>query len=137
MADDFISILNFFMTMGPGISLAPTFVIEPLSSYFCGAVFNISLIFSFSPLPSVRRRSKGTAHFSKIEFLFISRSACLLPTSWKPVPSTSIASTGCLSITALKVVCLIGCTGIDDLAPPVMKPERSHRVRLVFPLYDN
>ena len=42
-----------------------------------------------------------------------------------------------LNITALKVVCLIGCTGIDDLAPPVMKPERSHRVRLVFPLYDN
>ena len=60
--------------------------------------FSAVRIFSFSLLPSVRRRRSGTAHFSRMEFFFISRSACLLPTSWKPVPSTSIASTGCLSI---------------------------------------
>ena len=60
--------------------------------------FSAFLIFSFSPLPSVRRRRNGTAHFSKTEFFFISRSACLLPASWKPVPSTSTASTGRLSI---------------------------------------
>ena len=60
--------------------------------------FSAVRIFSFSPLPSVRRRRSGTEHFSKTEFFFISRSACLLPASWKPAPSTSIASTGCLSI---------------------------------------
>lgn len=60
--------------------------------------FSAVRIFSFSPLPSVRRRRNGTEHFSKTEFFFISRSACLLPASWKPAPSTSIASTGCLSI---------------------------------------
>ena len=62
------------------------------------SLFSAFSIFSFSPLPSVRRRSSGTAHFSRMEFFFISRSACLLPASWKPVPSTSIANTGCLSI---------------------------------------
>ena len=62
------------------------------------SLFSAFLIFSFSPLPSVRRRRSGTAHFSRMEFFFMSRSACLLPASWKPVPSTSIANTGCLSI---------------------------------------
>ena len=46
------------------------------------SLFSAFLIFSFSPLPSVRRRSSGTAHFSKMEFFFISRSACLLLTLW-------------------------------------------------------
>ena len=44
--------------------------------------FSAFLIFSFSPLPSVRRRSSGTAHYSKMEFFFISRSARLLLTLW-------------------------------------------------------
>lgn len=61
-------------------------------------LFSAVLIFSLSPLPSVRSRSSEMAHFFRMEFFFISRSACLLPASWKPVPSTSIASTGCLSI---------------------------------------
>ena len=46
------------------------------------SLFSAFLIFSFSPLPSVRRRSSGTAHFSKMEFFFISHSACLLLTLW-------------------------------------------------------
>ena len=62
------------------------------------SLFSAFLIFSFSPLPSVRRRSSGTAHFSKMEFFFISRSACLLSALWKAVPSTSMASAGRLSI---------------------------------------
>lgn len=62
------------------------------------SLFSAFLIFSFSPLPSVRRRRSGTAHFSRMEFFFMSRSSCLLLASWKPVPSTSIANTGCLSI---------------------------------------
>jgi len=62
------------------------------------SLFSAFLIFSFSPLPSVRRRSSGTAHFSRMEFFFISRSACLLSALWKAVPSTSMASTGRLSI---------------------------------------
>ena len=70
----------------------------PDNSRYNQSLFSAFLIFSFSPLPSVRRRRSGTAHFSKTEVFFISRLACLLPTSWKPVPSTSIASTGCLSI---------------------------------------
>jgi len=45
------------------------------------SLFSAFLIFSFSPLPSVRRRRSGTAHFSRMEFFFISRSACLLPAS--------------------------------------------------------
>lgn len=61
-------------------------------------LFSAVLIFSLSPLPSVRSRSSEMAHFFRMEFFFISRSACLLPASWKPVPSTSIANTGCLSI---------------------------------------
>ena len=46
------------------------------------SLFSAFLIISFSPLPSVRRRSSGTAHFSKMEFFFISRSACLLSALW-------------------------------------------------------
>jgi hypothetical protein len=41
--------------------------------------FSAFLIFSFSLLPSVRSRSSGTAHFSRMEFFFASRAACLLP----------------------------------------------------------
>ena len=70
----------------------------PNNSRHNHSLFSAFLIFSFSPLPSVRRRRSGTAHFSRMEFFFMSRSSCLLLASWKPVPSTSIANTGCLSI---------------------------------------
>ena len=43
------------------------------------SLFSAFLIFSFSPLPSVRSRSRRIAHLSRMEFFFASRSACLLP----------------------------------------------------------
>ena len=56
------------------------------------SLFSAFLIFSFSPLPSVRSRSRGIAHLSRMEFFFASRSACLLPGLWDP-PSALIVST--------------------------------------------
>ena len=40
----------------------------PDNSRHSHSLFSAFLIFSFSPLPSVRRRSSGTACFSRIEF---------------------------------------------------------------------
>ena len=73
------------------------------------SLFSSFLVFSFSPLPSIRRRNRGIAHFFRMEFFFISCSACLLPASWKAVLSTSIANTGCLSIwlNSRKSTCVI------------------------------
>ena len=42
-----------------------------------------------------------------------------------------------LHITALEAVCLIGRTGIDDLALPVMELKARNRVCLVFSFYDD
>lgn len=53
---------------------------------------------SFSPLPSVRSRSSGMPHVSKILFFFSSLLAWTLPAAWKAAPSTSTASKGDLSI---------------------------------------
>ena len=46
------------------------------------SLFSAFLIFSFSPLPSVRRRRRGIAHLSRMRFFFASRTACLLLTLW-------------------------------------------------------
>ena len=72
------------------------------------SLFSAFLIFSFSPLPSVRRRSSGTAHFSKIEFFFISRSACLLLTLWIAYRLCAISSLA---------------QAVSDSCPPHHKPH--------------
>lgn len=72
------------------------------------SLFSAFLIFSFSPLPSVRRRSSGTAHFSKMEFFFISRSACLLLTLWIAYRLCAISSLA---------------QAVSDSCPPHHKPH--------------
>ena len=72
------------------------------------SLFSAFLIFSFSPLPSVRRRSSGTAHFSKMEFFFISHSACLLLTLWIAYRLCAISSLA---------------QAVSDSCPPHHKPH--------------
>ena len=45
-----------------------------------------------SPLPSVRSRSNGIPHNSKIRFFFSSLPAWTLPAAWNAAPSTSAAN---------------------------------------------
>ena len=79
-------------TAAAKLEIMDSFAFDDISTFFASdcipdnsrhnqSLFSAFLIFSFSPLPSVRRRSSGTAHFSRMEFFFISRSACLLPAS--------------------------------------------------------
>ena len=72
------------------------------------SLFSAFLIFSFSPLPSVRRRSSGTAHYSKMEFFFISCSACLLLTLWIAYRLCAISSLA---------------QAVSDSCPPHHKPH--------------
>ena len=101
------------------LELMDGFAFDDISTFFASdcvssnsrhnqSLFSAFLIFSFSPLPSVRRRSSGTAHFSKMEFFFISRSACLLLTLWIAYRLCAISSLA---------------QAVSDSCPPHHKPH--------------
>ena len=100
------------------------------------SLFSAFLIFSFSPLPSVRRRSSGTAHFSKMEFFFISRSACLLLTLWIAYRLCAISSLAQAVSDKLKNRCVFFCDEYGTLpkiesAEMMFSASRSRRLQIV------
>ena len=74
-------------------------VIRSVLASFCYREFLKAVIIRFfSLLPSVERRSSGIPAFFRIESFKESRFDCSEPALWKAIPSTSIASTGCLVV---------------------------------------